>query len=562
MTIEGIPLNEPEDQGVYFSNYPDFTNSIKSMQIQRGVGTTSNGVASYAGSINFEVPCGFEKKGTEFQSGYGSFQTYRFSIENYTGLNKNNVAFYTRYSNFGSQGYKYNSSNEGQSFFISGGLFNKKHTLKLIAFSGIARNDMAWFAVSEDDIKLDPRTNYNTSREDDNFKQSLIALKYKRSVKDNLTNTFTVFYNRLDGDWDLDLMFLGMDSIYNYGLGSDFYGFSNNTNYRLNNFRINFGVSFNNYIRTHSGMYTVGTTNDYKNQGNKYTESIYLKMSYDWNDFTFYGDLQSRMTSFTYYGDMNMNPQQWIFFNPKLGLSYRINKDLKYYAYVGTSNREPTRTDIFMGEDNPSTYVEVEPESVTDYETGISFNREKLKSNFNLYYMDFKNEITLLGALGSNGLPLMTNVENSYRSGVEFDINYSSTIYEIYGNVNYSYNRIKDGGKEFQPLLTPDLVSNLGVAFKANNFRLGVDSKYQSKSYIDWENTLTTPEFAIMGAKVSYKLYKNHTISLRVNNIFNKTYFTNGYADLKDYLDPSKGMGRYFYVNPPRNFFITYKMTF
>jgi len=557
MTLDGVPLNEPEDQGVYFSNYPDFTNSIKSMQIQRGVGTSTNGVSSYAGSISFESPTGLDKS-SEAQIGYGSFNTYRVSAENSTGLMKNKMAFYTRYSTYASDGYKYNSGGKGQSFFLSGGYYGSKDFVKVTAFSGHSVNQMAWFAVAESDIENDPRTNYNTTREKDDFTQSMVILKHKHFFN-NSNLTTTAFYNRLDGEWGLDLLPLGGgNDVLNFKLGSNFYGLTSNYNLTKNKFRLNIGLSGNMYERRHAMTILPNTDEIYNNKGLKNEVSSFVKFEYDINKFTLFGDAQIRYVDFRYQGNMSMTPLNWTFFNPKAGIMFTQCKHFNFYASVGQTHREPTRNDIFMGEDDPTIWNSVSPESVVDYELGTNITLNNFKLQGNLYYMDFNNEITLLGALGSNGLPLMTNVENSFRSGVELDMSLSlfskSKINLLLTNTSsYSYNKIKDGGREFDPLYTPNLIINQGVMVKDSKdiVRVGFDVKYHSVSYIDMENTLTTPQFVVLNAQVDYRFYKQHSFSIRLNNLTNERYYTNGYA---------VGTDRHFFVNPPFNFFATFKL--
>ena len=556
MTLDGVPLNEPEDQGVYFSNYPDFTNSIKSMQIQRGVGTSTNGVSSYAGSINFESPTGFSK-GTETQIGYGSFDSYRVSVENETGLNENKTAFYTRFSTFGTDGYKYNSGSKGYSFFLSGGYYGSKDVIKVTAFSGRSFNQMSWFAVSESDIENDPRTNYNTEKEEDDFMQSMVILKHKHRFNKS-TLTTSAFYNRLDGNWTLDLEPLGAGiDVLNFMLSSNFYGLVSNYNLSTDRYRLNAGVSGNMYERYHSMSVSPSVDKLYNNVGRKNEVSSYLKFGYDINKFTLFGDAQVRYVNFNYEGNLDVPTFEWVFFNPKGGVMYNHCKHYNFYFSVGQSHREPTRTDIFFGEDDPIDYIDVQPESVTDYELGMNINLDKFKLQTNLYYMDFKNEITLLGALGSNGLPLMTNVENSFRSGLELDMSWKLITKKVVNltltsSSAFSYNKIKDNGKEFNPLYTPNVIVNGGfiLSNRKDNIRLGFDAKYHSESYIDWENTLTTPQFVVLNTQIDYSFNSNYSLSLRLNNLTNERYFTNGYGI---------GTERYFFVNPPFNFFVTFR---
>ncbi|MFC1853264.1 TonB-dependent receptor [candidate division CSSED10-310 bacterium] len=559
MTLEGVPLNEPEDQGVYFSNYPDFANSIESMQLQRGVGTSSNGVASYAGSINFETPDGLGDKQTEVQAGYGSFDTYRISVENNTGLLTNNVAFYTRFSTFETTGYKYNSGNLGYSFFLSGGYYGPEAVLKVIAFTGRSFNQMAWYAVSETDIDTDPRINYNMPREDDDFRQSLLILKHIRTLGSDAVVTTTAFYNKLDGEWDLDLEPLGGgDTVNNYQLDSYFYGLLSNYNFTRDTIRLNVGVHAQQYQREHAMSLLPDTAPEYKNTGFKDEASSYLKIGYDYHKFTLFGDTQLRWTRFRYRGDLELNDVEWTFFNPKAGLMFHVREELNLYASAGQAHREPTRTDMFAGEDDPSVYYDIDPESVTDYEVGTNFSATNVKLQANVYYMDFQNEITLLGALGANGLPLMTNVEKSFRSGLELDFQLTLRLNQalqvrLTSNTAYSYNRIIDSGRNFQPLYTPQLIVNQGIWFTNSSakIRLGFEVKHHTESYIDWENTATTPAFTILNTQLALTLFKEHSLILRVNNLTDTEYFTNGYTIEEE---------SYFYVNPPLNFFITLKM--
>jgi iron complex outermembrane receptor protein len=203
MTLNGIPLNELEDQGVYFSNYPDFLSTVKSMQIQRGVGTSSYGTSSYGGSINFVSKDG-NKRNTLIDIGGGSFNTMKFSIENSTGLINNKISFYTRFSKFSTDGYKYNSGNDGMSFFLNGGYYGNKDVIKIIAFNGKVKNGMSWFGESYENIMIDPRTNSNTEREIDEFNQSLISIIYNREINKKLFINVNGFYNKLKGYWLYD----------------------------------------------------------------------------------------------------------------------------------------------------------------------------------------------------------------------------------------------------------------------------------------------------------------------------------------------------------------------
>lgn len=546
MTLNGVPLNEPEDQGVYFSNYPNFALNIKSLQIQRGVGTSSNGTASYGGSINFESQNGLQKQSMA-QIGYGSFNTQRANATYSSGLSKRKLALFTNLSGYKSDGYKYNSGGSGYSGFLSGGYYGDKNVIKLTGFSGRSLNQMAWFAVSESDIKLDPRTNYNAKGEDDDFTQSFGQLQYIRSISNKSSLTTTTYYNRLDGLWG---MFVDPTTLMKFKLASNFYGVMSNYNYTSKNLSFNMGVHANTYNRTHGGI--IGGSTLYTNTGTKVDYSGYTKLAYTMGKYTIYGDIQARHVGFSYVGDVYMAPLEWLFINPKGGITYTKSEKVNYYVSIGKSHREPTRTDMFGGNDNLGTLNIITPEEVLDYELGSNVKLGNLSLQYNGYVMDFKNEITLLGALGANGLPLMTNVSKSFRSGVEIDLNYRlSREISLTNSSNYSYCRIKNGSETYQPLYTPNLIVNQGITYTKKGFVVGVQGKYASKSYITSDNSMTIPQYLTINANMGYT-YKNYNVTIQGINLTNKKYYTSGYGI---------GSDKYLFVNAPSSFYITIKAT-
>ena len=547
MTLNGVPLNEPEDQGVYFSNYPNFVTNIKSMQIQRGVGTSANGTASYGGSINFEGKTGIDKE-IAAQVGYGSFNTQRANVSYGSGINKHGLAVYTGLSAYQTDGYKYNSGGSGYSAFVSGGYYGGKNVIKFTGFTGRSLNKMAWFAVSETDIKLDPRTNYNPIGENDNFTQSFGQLQYVRSITSSSTLTTTGYYNRLDGIWG---MFVSPTELLRFKLGSNFYGGMSNYHIQVNNTNINLGIHANTYSRTHIG--SIDSLFLYKNTGTKVDYSAYTKISHKIGKFNLFVDMQVRNVAFKYSGDTTMVPLNWFFFNPKGGLSYNYSKKVNYYVSVGKNHREPTRNDMFGGQDNLISLNIITPEEVIDYELGSNFNFTKFSGQYNVYFMNFKNEITLLGALGSNGLPLMTNVDKSFRSGVEIDLKYRiNEKFSLTNTTNYAYCRIIGANLVYQPLYTPKFIANQGIEYTYKGVNIGVIGKYHSKSYINADNTSSIPSFILFNANIGYT-YKHYSAQIQVVNLTNTTYYTSGY---------SIGSDKYLYVNAPLSGYITLKATF
>jgi iron complex outermembrane receptor protein len=549
MTLNGVPLNEPEDQGVYFSNYPNFAKNIKSMQIQRGVGTSTNGVSSFAGSINFVSPTGLIRK-TELEAEYGAWNTSRFNFTHESGLIGNdNVSMFLNISQFNTDGYKDHSGSNGFSVFYSLAYIGNTETITFTTFTGSSKNQMAWFAVSEDDIKINPKTNYNHEDAEDDFTQTLFMLEYKNRLNSTNRLRTSIFYNRLEGDWDL---YVG--DMLNFRLGSNFAGIISNYNYSPDKFDINIGVNANTYKRDHSMVIKPQThIGLYSNTGKKNEIGAYGKVKYDLDVLTLFADAQIRHVNFKYDGDVDLAKQTWTFFNPKIGLTYNVSDNFKFYTTLGKSNREPTRSDMFGGEDNLVEFIDVTPEEVLDYELGVNYASKKFSGQANIYYMDFDNEITLLGSLGAYSLQQFGNVEQSYRTGLEVDVAWDALAdLRIKYNGNLSENQITDQGVTFEPLYTPKLVQNLAVKIHNKKMFVEIAGKHHSESYLDFANENVTPSFIIANITVGYTT-KKFDYKLKGINVLGEEYFTNGYMD---------GGVRHFYVNAPASVYLTVKYKF
>lgn len=554
MTLDGIPLNESEDQGVYFSNYPDFFNSINGLQIQRGVGTTTNGVASYAGSINYQSPNLRDKQKIETGINYGSFNTYRIYGEYNSGL-KNNKAFYARASHLTSDGYKYHSSNQSSSAFTSFGLFKARHQLKLTGFIGNQKNELAWIGVPIEKIKENPRTNGN-SNENDTFSQALTSIQHSYTLHSNATLNTTLYYNYLEGNYDFDLNnFLGFpstDEMYNYDFQHQMIGGFSNISVDLKRLKLNAGFHLNTFSRRHIGS-EKNTGQLYQNKGFKNEFSSFLKLHYTIDNFVLFGDIQYRYTDFAYEGSATFNKVNWQFINPKIGVSYFINKETNFYYSYGASGREPTRNDLFNGEDNLpvnesgiAVSNDIAPEYVYNHELGFRTQKKQWHLATNLYWMNFEDEIVLNGQYGPNGLALHSNVAKSFRSGVEFDFK-THILKRCYytNNSSFSYNRISENEVEFKPILTPNIITNQMLSFESESVNAGIIFKYQSKSYISFDNKDTVPSFYSIDLSASYQLAE-FTFQAKLNNVTNQHIITNGYTGLD-------GTPLYF-VQAPTNF--------
>jgi iron complex outermembrane receptor protein len=562
MTLDGVPLNEPEDQGAYFSNYPDILNSVSKIQIQRGVGTSKNGVASYGGSVQLFSPNLYDSSKTTFGFGYGTFNSLRAFGEYNSGV-KNRKALYVRASQIYSDGYKYNSSNNSQSVFLSGGLFYDKSTWKMNLLVGRQQNQLAWLGVSDSLISIDRQTNANKN-ERDQFTQCLAQLQNNWRPNNFSSIQSSVYYTFLNGNYDFNLNnFLGLpttNELYNYAFQSNLIGFFSNYTYSKKHLNWTTGVHGNIYNRQHTGSEkALGRL--YQNNGYKNEISVFSKADYMFKRFTFFADLQYRYVNFDYKGSVALQKLDWHFINPKAGLSATINNNSIVYYSVGYTGREPTRNDMFGGNDDlladnlgNAILFNTKPESVLNHELGFRFQKEKLNFNVNLYYMDFQNEIILDGKFGPNGLALTNNVEQSYRTGLELSIRYKITKhFSLKNNSSFNYSRIIEQTETFSPILTPPIIINQEAVFSKNNFTIALSGRYQHQSFIDFANEEKVNSYFLLNSRVSYNLH-GFQCSVFLNNITNAKYFNQGYVD----FDGSK---KYF-VQAPTNFYASIQYSF
>lgn len=565
MTLNGVPLNEPEDQGVFFSNYPNFLDNVQSVEVQRGVGTSTNGVSSFAGSINFTSPSGFEKGGN-IRYTVGSFNSVKLSSTYSTGLSSKKLALYTNASIYETGGYRYNSGGKGTSLFLSGGYFGDKNKLKFTGFIGNSQNGMAWQPVSESDINNDPRTNYNKDDAWDDFTQSFLQLEYGKRINSTTNLNTSIFYNKLDGAYDYLTSNFGSNGKRNLFLQSNFYGVVTNLNYKGETTKLDFGVSANTYNRFHDydSMLTDPLNN---NKGTKQELSSYLKVSQQFENLVLTLDLQKRYVRFDYDGNVQLNTINWNFFNPKAGFVYNFTNKSNVYFTVGQSFREPTRTNMFSGNDwlIDGSFNNVKPEKVVDYEFGVKHTSDKLVLQANLFYMNFSNEILPSGGTTPNSVGNSVSAPNSFRKGVEIDFKYNITKHiSLDYNQSLTYTKFEDivvNNTQLdsgQAILTPRNIFNIGLTYKKKGFLFGVTTKSQSSSYLDLSNQNRIDSFTVLNSVIGYE-NNNYSVLLSVNNITSERYYTNGSMVARDFSISNE---RHLFTNPLINTFLTLRYKF
>jgi iron complex outermembrane receptor protein len=553
VSINGVPVNDAESQGVFFVNMPDFTSSVNNIQMQRGVGASSNGAGAFGATINFQTNQLNDSAYAKIISTAGSFNTFRNTLMAGTGLINNKFTLDARASKITSDGYIDRASSNLQSYYLSAGYYGKKSVLRFINFLGQEKTYQAWYYVDEDSIKKGNRTDnpagmyYDTNgklkyynNETDNYKQNNFQLHFIHQFNTKLSLNLTGHYTNGNGYYEQykqGQSFLKYnlpnvitpndtitqtDLIRRLWLDNNFAGGLFNLKYTINT-QLNFilGGGYNTYFGKHFSklrwmQYASTSEIDYQYAGyntNKNDGNIYIKTNYKPNDnLSFFVDLQYRKVDYRYYGlydslNFKMLDANYNFFNPKLGASYNINDKNNIYASVSIGNKEPN------GDDLTKNYPAVRPgpETMLDVESGYRYTANKLIINTTFYYMHYKNQLVLNGEIDNVGNPKRLNVDLSYRRGIEFELNYlMSKFFNLQGNITLSQNKIVNFNEiisnydsNYNPIspkinkysstdisFSPNIISCAQLIIKPiKNLEFSLVNKYVARQYLD--NTTT-----------------------------------------------------------------------
>ena len=469
VTINGIPLNDSESQGVWWVNMPDFTSSVSNIQIQRGVGISTNGGSAFGASVNLKTNGLIKDKYFTSSNTIGSFNTVKNNIEFGTGLLESNLSFDGRFSRISSDGYIDRSSSDLESFYLSGGYYRESSTIKAIIFKGHERTYQAWYGVPKSYLNTNRTFNpYNYDNEVDDYGQTHFQLHYNEQINNktflNLASHYTkgggyyeqyigseynsILYN---GDYIFgqnNLSFYGLeDTIINLvrrkWLDNDFYGLTFSLNHTANKINVILGGSANTYNGAHFGKVVSTETHEnldyeyYRNDATKNDMNIYLKTDYAFtNKINAYLDLQARFVDYTFEGfdengevaDQTINLR---FFNPKYGLFYSFTNKSSFYASYSEGKREPNRNDYI--ESSPNSRPK--PEILFDTEVGYRYSSKYMNLGMNLYNMDYKNQLVNTGQINDVGASVHSNIDKSYRRGIEIE-----TAIKLTDNISWSGN--------------------------------------------------------------------------------------------------------------------------
>ena len=584
VTLNGVPFNDSESQGTFFVNLPDFASSIQSAQLQRGVGTSTNGAGAFGASLNVETKSYQEEAYAEIANSAGSFGTRKHTLAFGTGLH-NNFEINGRISQIASDGFIDRASTYMFGYFLNANYVKENTLIKFLAFGGKEKTYQAWYGL-EDEEKLENDRTYNLAglyfdengneqfydNETDNYWQNHFQLHWSEKWNSKWDSNIALHYTIGKGYFeqyreDEDLLeynlpdFNGVtisDLVRKRWLDNDFFGATANLNYDNKKTSLQIGGAANRYLGKHYGevvntqFYVPGPNRYYDNFGNKDDINVYGKISQEvMSKLSVFADLQYRMVFYQAdsfrFDDVN---DTFRFFNPKVGLNYQLNTKNMFYGYFGIANKEPRRDDYESGS--------TKSERLKDFELGWKYNSKKVKVNTNAFFMDYTNQLVLTGALNDVGSPIFTNSGKSYRVGLEIDAQIEITNKLFFQpNVTLSQNKNRDfffqRDGQLQNLgdtdiaFSPDLIAGGNITFlPLKKLQVSLLSKYVGEQYmgnIDSEKS-TLDAYFINDLNVNYewninKGLKSIVFSALINNLFDVEYESNGY--FYTYDDDSSG---------------------
>jgi iron complex outermembrane receptor protein len=639
VTVNGIPMNDAESHGLFWVNMPDFASSVSSIQLQRGVGTSTNGAGAFGATLNMQTN---EFKGTpyaNYTAGGGSFNTFRNTFEVGTGL-INGFTFDLRLSKLNSDGFIDRSTSDLKSFFLTAAWYKGKSTFRANVFSGKEKTGQAWYGVPQDSLELNPTYNpagsyYNNEGKEvfydnqtDNYQQDHYQFFFNHQAGKNLLLNAALHYTKGSGYYEeymqdqsiglygLDNLFLGempivigsdtvlvpADTISNTSLvrrrwlDNRFYGTVFSATFSPSN-RVNlvFGGGWNRYEGEHFGEVTWAeyaaafpiNYRYYQNTASKTDLNLYTKANIEIiSGLDFFADFQYRTIQYSFlgYNEFFNNVQQEVslnFINPKLGLTWDLNSKNRLFSSYSIGNREPVRDDYT----NSSALSRPLPENLQDLELGYRFKGRSFLFGLTGYYMQYKNQLVLTGALNDVGAATRINIPESYRAGIELEASWTlSKKISWQGNIALSRNKIKnfteyifiDDTFEQQIFnysntdisFSPNSVASSTLTFEPiQKLRFSLISKYVGKQFLD--NTQSDlrklDAFTTQAIRINWnpEFFKAPGIefALSVNNILDAKYSPNG-ATYPAIYGGQRYDFNYYFTQAGRNILLLMKLKF
>ena len=590
VTINGIPYNDSESHGTFWVNMPDFASSLQSVQLQRGVGTSTNGSGAFGASLNMLTDSYSKKASGEISNSFGSFNTRKHTVKFSTGLLNDHFEIAGRVSTLNSDGYIDRASSDLKSYFLQGTYVGTTTLIKALAFGGNEKTYQSWNGIDGETLLTDRTFNSagiftNESglirfydNETDNYQQDHYQLHWNEKLAANWNTNLAFHYTKGKGYYenykeDADFSSYGLTPITTNGtiinttdlirqkwLDNDFYGTTFSANYKSNKLDFIFGGSYNKYEGNHFGKVIWARYAGSSELGDRYYDDMatktdgtaFAKANYQVNNkWSLFGDLQIRNVNYKANSfETGVVNDTFSFFNPKAGLNYTVNSKNNVYFSYARASREPNRTDYEGGN--------MKPEKLNDFELGWRYLSDKVQLNTNFYYMAYKDQLILTGTLDDVGNPIRSNSEKSYRLGLEMDANIEiSKEISLRPNVTLSSNKNVDlavrgqyfGTKDIS--YSPSIIAGNSLIYKpTESLQIIWLQKYVGQQYM---NNIELPEakladYFINDLNVTYEIkpksiFKSIVFKGLVNNIFDKKYISNGYMwDTYPYYYPQAGI--------------------
>ena len=608
VTINGIPYNDPESHGTFWVNLGDFTSSTENLQLQRGVGTSTNGSGAFGASLNILTDAISEKSGGEISNSFGSYGTRKHTVKFTTGKINEHLEVSGRFSNIHSDGYVDRAFTNLKSYFLQASYKDENTLIKAVSFGAAERTYQSWYGLDPQQLEEDRRQNpYTYENEVDDYKQNHYQLHWNEQLNSHWSTNLGLNYTKGAGFFEQykaaenagdfnNLIQDGSDVIVRRWLDNDFYVLNFNTNY--NDERLNFisGISYSKYTGNHFGEVIWGSNlasgvsfgdRYYFSDAKKTDLSIFSKATYEINEkVAAYLDLQGRFVSYKTAGLIsNRNPldvdAKFNFFNPKAGFTYKIAAQNSVYLSYARANREANRNDFENGVSSP--------EILDDIELGWRYKSDQIKLNTNIYYMRYKNQLVLTGAIDDVGAPIRTTSGKSYRLGLEIDADIKlNNQFSIKSNAAFSTNKNEDFTAPIDgnlinlgntPLsFSPNVIAGNMIVYQPNNnLQISFLSKYvdeqfmsnlnSSVSKLDVLDSYFTSDLNFVYEIATEKVFDAIIISGLINNIFNTEYVDRGYYYTYDdsWSNPGSSTtvdGAGYYPQATRNFLVGVTLKF
>ncbi len=592
VTLDGTPINDMIDQGVFFSNMSDLSNGMRSIQVQRGTGMSSNGTASYAGSVNFDgVTLTNADPSAEMQLTAGSFNLIRGSAAVSTGRMENDVSVYARFTTLRTDGYRYHTGSTSNSLYASAAWFGVHDVIKLSYVWGSSQNELGYYPVPKPLADSDPRTNLNDSTDADDFGQQLLQLQHSHAFSPGSTLTTSIYYGRAGGDFFSGYRDENSTLVQiNYPLQNNHLGVMSALEIEdvLTGLDASVGVHAYTFERRNWEYVSPESARPYYDDRTTKNElSGTLRVKYHGESWEAFADVQVRSISMMFTPDersigsgVEIPNSTWFFINPRLGLRYDVATNANVYASFGRTGREPTRFDLLGSTQinqanlavvqNPGT---VRPEFVNDIELGARFQASYGYLDVNAFAMFFTDEIAPIGPyIDQQFVQLRKNVPTSSRRGIEiegsvlliadrlwFDLNgtvMQATVDE-YQPENLGFDTVYTN---VRPVLTPSLQTNATLRFRPiEPLEIHLAARYVGESYADLTNapSVVIPSFTQVDARLWWNVAGKHRVGVMANNLFNAFVVTNGGSAMAEgVLVPT------YFVQATRNFVVMLDIRF